>query len=150
MWVARNTAPAQMVQGVCDHRPQITGLQNVVTGLKAQQFLYERCDHSTIDKRKCSPQNRLAELSRRPATEGTSEEPYMHLAVMTRDTQESRQVVCSLRMQLANAQMLAARMAPAAPLGGEDNGQKIPDSPDDLRADRTQLIGSIGQLHMVI
>jgi len=69
---------------------------------------------------------------------------------MTRDTQESRQVVCSLRMQLANAQMLAARMAPAAPLGGEDNGQKIPDSPDDLRADRTQLIGSIGQLHMVI
>jgi hypothetical protein len=67
---------------------------------------------------------------RRPAAPGTDENLRQELAAMTQDAQQSGEEVRSLRMQLANALMLAARAAPAAPQAPEDRGQMFPDSPD--------------------
>jgi len=69
---------------------------------------------------------------------------------MTRGARQSGEEVRGLRTQLANALMLAARAAPAAPQTSEDRGQKFPDSPDFSGTDRTQLRGWIAQLQMVI
>jgi len=49
---------------------------------------------------------------------------------MTQDAQQSGEEARSLRTQLANALMVAARRAPAAPQAPEDRGQKFPDCPD--------------------
>jgi hypothetical protein len=69
---------------------------------------------------------------------------------MTRDARQSGEEVRGLRMQFANALTLAARAVPAASQTPEDRGQKIPDSPDFSRSDRTQVRGWIAQLRMVI
>jgi len=69
---------------------------------------------------------------------------------MTQDARQSGEEVRGLRTQLANALMLAARTAPAAPHTQEVRGQKFPDSPDFSGSDRTQLRGWIAQLRMVI
>ena len=60
---------------------------------------------------------------------------------MTRDAQESGEEICGLRTQLANALMLPARPAPAAPETTEDRGQKFANSPDISGSDCTQLRG---------
>jgi len=81
---------------------------------------------------------------------GTNEDLQQELDTMTRDARQSGEEVRDLRTQLANALMLAARAAPAAPQAPEDRGQKFLDSPDFSGTDRTQLRGWIAQLRMVI
>jgi len=80
----------------------------------------------------------------------TPEELWEELAVMTRDAQQSGEEVQGLRTQLANALILAARVAPYAPQTLEDRGQKFPDSLNISSSDRTQLRGWIAQLWLVI
>jgi len=79
-----------------------------------------------------------------------NEDLRQELADITQDAQQSGEEARSLRMQVANALMLAARTAPAAPQAPEDRGQKFPDSQDFSGSDRTQLGGWIAQLRMVI
>jgi hypothetical protein len=62
---------------------------------------------------------------------------------MTQDAQQAGEEACSLRMQLANALMFAARAAPAAPEAAQDTGQKFPDFPDFAGSNLTQLRGWI-------
>jgi len=85
-----------------------------------------------------------------PAAAGTNKELREELDDMTRDARQFGEEARSLRTQLVNALMLAARTAPAAPQAPEDRGQKFPDSPDFSGSDRAQLRGWIAQLRMVI
>jgi len=65
-------------------------------------------------------ENDLAEARCPPAPSGTSEEQQLALAAMTLDAQQSGEEVRNLWIELANAQTLVVRVAPAAALGQED------------------------------
>jgi len=88
-----------------------------------------------------NPEEQREEALERPPAPGTNEELQQELNDMTRDARQSGEEVRGLRTQLANALMLAARTAPAAPHTQEDRGRKFPDSPDFSGSDRTQLRG---------
>jgi len=64
---------------------------------------------------------------------------------MTREIRQSGEEVQALRTQLANAQSLAARVAPTPPQQSEDPEQRFPYSPDFSGSERAQLRGWIAQ-----
>jgi len=148
--VAHYSQPIQEVQMVCKHPQQIIDLQWQITDLQAKQFLPPQCDHTEIERQIQTLSDERDEARRRPAAPGTDEKLRQELADMTQDAQQSGEEARSLRTQLVNALMLAARTAPAAPQTPEDRGQKFPDSPDVSGSDRTWLKGWIAQLRMVI
>ena len=78
------------------------------------------------------------------------EEHQQELVDMTQNAQQSGEEVHSLRMQLANALMLAARVALATPQAPEVRCQKFPDSPVISGSDHIHCRGCIGQLWMII
>jgi hypothetical protein len=94
--------------------------------------------------------NKWDEARRMPAALVTNEDRQQVLHDMIRDPRQSGEEARGLRMQLANALTLAARVAPAAPQAPEDRGQKFPDFPDFSGSDRTQLRSWITQLRMLI
>jgi len=147
---AQYSQPIRAVQMVCEHTQQIIGLQRQITDLQEKQFLPPECDHTEMEQQIQMLTNERDEARRRPAAAGTDEELREELDEMTRDAHRSGEEARSMRMELANALMLAARAAPAAPQAPEDRGQKFPDSPDFSGLDRTQLGGWIAQLRMVI
>jgi hypothetical protein len=144
MQVAQYSQPIREVQAVCDHPQQIIDLQRQITTLQTKYFLPPHCDHTEIEQRILTLEIERDEARRRPAAIGTDEQLREELEDMTQDARQSGEEARSLRTQLANALMLAARAAPAAP--PEDRGQKFPDSPDFSGSDRTQLRGWIAQL----
>jgi len=150
MRVAQYSQPIREVQMVCEHPQQIIDLQRQITGLQTKQFLPPQCDHTEMEQQIQTLRNERDETLRRPLAPGTDEDLRQELNNMTQDARQSGEEVRSLRTQLANALMLAARTAPAAPQAQEDTGQKFPDSPDFSGSDRTQLRGWIAQLRMVI
>jgi hypothetical protein len=148
--VAQYSQPIREVQMVCEHPQQIIDLQRQITDLQTQQFLPPQCDHTKLEQQIQTLKNEQDEGLRRPPAPGTNEELQQELDDMTRAARQSGEEVGGLRTQLANALMLAARAAPAAPQAPEDRGQKFPDSQDFSGSDRTQLRGWIAQLRMVI
>jgi hypothetical protein len=150
MRVAQYSQPIREVQRVCVHPRQIIDLQWQITDLQTKQFLPPECDHTGLEQQIQTLPNERDEARRRPADSGTDEQLSEELDVMTLDAQQSGEEARSLRTQLANALMLAARAAPAAPQSPDDKGQKFPDCPDFSGSDRTQLRGWIAQLRMVI
>jgi len=148
--VVQYSQPIREVQMVCEHPQQIIDLQRQITDLQTKQFLPPQCDHTELEQQIQTFTNEWDEAQRRPAAPGTDKELRQELADMTWDIQQSGEEARSLRTQLANALMLAARVAPAAPQAPEDRGQKIPNSPDFSVSDRTQLRGWIAQLRMVV
>jgi hypothetical protein len=150
MRVAQYSQPIREVQMVCEHPQQIIDLQRQVTDLQTKQFLPPLCDHTGLEQQIQTLRNERDEALRRPVGPGTNEELQQELDEMTRAARQSGKEVRDLTTQLANALMLAARVAPAAPQAPEDRGQKFPDSPDFSGSDRTQLRGWIAQLRMVI
>jgi len=141
MRVAQYAQPIREVQMVCEHQQQIIDLQQQITDLQARQFLPPPCDHTGLEQQIQTLRNERDEALRRPAAPGTSEDLRQDLEDMTRDARQSGEEVRGLRTQLANALMLAARAAPAAPQAPEDRGQKFPHSPDFSGSDRNQLRG---------
>jgi len=150
MRVAQYSQPIREVQMVCEHPQQIIDLQRQITDLQTRQFLPPQCDHTGLEEQIRTLRAERDEALRRPVAPGTDEDLQQELEDMTRDARQSGEEVRGLRTQLANALMLAARTAPAAPQAPEDRGQKFPDSPDFSGTDRTQLRGWIAQLRMVI
>jgi hypothetical protein len=148
--VAQYSQPIREVQMVCEHPQQIIDLQRQITDLQTKQFLPPQCDHTKLEQQIQTLKNEQDEGLRRPPAPGTNEELQQELDDMTRAARQSGEEVGGLRTQLANALMLAARAAPAAPQAPEDRGQKFPDSQDFSGSDRTQLRGWIAQLRMVI
>jgi hypothetical protein len=141
MRVAQYSQPIREVQMVCKHPQQIIDLQRQITDLQTRQFLPPDCDHTVFEQQIQVLRNVRDEGLRREVALGTSEELQQELDDMTRDARQSGEEVHDLRTQLANALMLAARAAPAAPQPPEDRGQKFPDSPDFSGSDQTQLTG---------
>jgi len=92
--------------------------------------------------------NKEDKIRRLPTAAGTDEELWNELAVITRDLEQSGEEVWDLRMQLANAQTLSARVALAAPQALETWGQRFPYSPDISWSDWTQWRGWIAQLQI--
>jgi hypothetical protein len=135
---------------VCNHPQQIINLQQQITDLQGRQFLPTQCDHTKMEQQIHTLPNEWDEARKRPGAPGTDEELRQELADVTQDPQQSGEEVRGLRMQLANALMLATRAAPAAPQAPEDRDQKFPDSPDCSGSDQTQLRRWIAQLRMVI
>jgi hypothetical protein len=115
---------------VCEHPQHIIDLQRQITDLQARQFLPPQGDHTSMEQQIQTLTNERNKARRRPAAARTNEELREELDDMTQDAQQSGEEARSLRMQLANALILAARAAPAAPQAPEDKGQKLPDSPD--------------------
>jgi len=150
MRVALCSQPIREVQMVCQHPQQLIDLQRQITDLQTRQFLPPQCDHTELERQIQTLRNERDEALRRLPALGTNEDLQQELDDMTRDARQSGEEVRSLRTQLANALLLAARAAPAAPQAPEDRGQKFPDSPDFPGSDRTQLRGWIAQLRMVI
>jgi len=150
MRVAQYSQPIREVQMVCEHPQRIIDLQWQITDLQARQFLPPQCDHTELEQQMQTLRNERDEALKRPPAPGTNEDLQQELDDMTRDARQSGEEVRGLRTQLANALMLAARAAPAAPHASEEGGQKFPDSPDFSGSDRTQLRGWIAQLRMVI
>jgi len=136
---------------VCNYPAEITDLRNQITILRARtQPPPLVCDHTDYETQLATLRNELEVARQTPRTAGTDEDLRRELNDMTRDAREASEEGRNLRMQLANALSLAARVAPPAPLQPEDRGQKFPDSPDFSGSDRTQLRGWIAQLRMVI
>ena len=150
MRVAQYSQPIREVQRVCKHPQQIIDLQKQITDLQTKQFLHPQCDHTGLEQQLQTLRTERDEALRRPPAPGINEDLQQELEDMTQDARQSGEEVHGLRTQLANALMLAARAAPAAPHALEDRGQKFPDSPDFSGSDRTQLRGWIAQLRMVI
>ena len=150
MRVAHYSQPIREVQMVCEHPQQIIDLQRQITDLQTKQFLPPQYDHTELEQQIQTLMTERDEARGRPAAAGTDEELQQELEEMNRDAWQSGEEARSLRTQLANTLMLAARAAPAAPQAPEDWGQKFPDSPDFSGSDRTQLRGWIAQLRMVI
>jgi len=150
MRVAQYSQPIREVQMVCEHPQQIIDLQRQITDLQTRQFLPPQCDHTELEQQIRTLRNEWDEALRRPPAPGTNGDLQQELDDMTRDARQSGEEVRGLRTQLANALMLAARAAPAAPQAPENRGQKFPNSPDFSGSDRTQLRGWIAQLRMVI
>ena len=149
--VAQYSQPVREIQQVCSHPEEIADLRNQITILRAQtQPPLLVCDHTDYETRLENLQNELEVARQTPRTAGTDEDLRRELDDMTRDAREASAEGRNLRMQLANALSLAARVAPPAPPQSEDRGQKFPDSPDFSGSDRTQLRGWIAQLRMVI
>jgi hypothetical protein len=126
--VVQYTEPASTIQRVCDHPAQILGLQKEIADLKSRQFLPPQCDHTEMENHILTLRNKWDETRQRPAAPGTDEDLQQELVDMTRDAQDSGEEARGLKTQLANALMLAARAALAAPQAPEDRGQKFPDS----------------------
>jgi len=149
--VAQYSQPVREIQQVCSHPAEIADLRNQITILRAQtQPPPLVCDHADYETRLTTLRNELEVARQTPRTAGTDEDLRRELDDMTRDAREASEEGRNLRMQLANALSLAARVAPPAPHQPEDRGQKFPDSPDFSGSDRTQLRGWIAQLRMVI
>jgi len=123
--VAEYTEPADMIQTVSDHPVKIIELQKLITDLQDRQFLPPQCNHTEMETRIRGLENDLAEARTRHRADGTDEQLREDLLAMTQDVQQFGEEVRSLRTQLANALMLAARTAPAAPQAPEDRGQKF-------------------------
>jgi hypothetical protein len=150
MRVAQYSQPVREIQRVCDHPSQIIALQKQIMDLQMKQLLPAPCDHTVLEQQIQQSRNDLAEAWRTPRTAGTDEEIRQELDDMTWDAREASPEAASLRMKLANARSLAARLAPTPPHRQEERGQKFPDSPDFSGLDQTQLRGWIAQLRMII
>jgi len=150
MRVAQYSQPIREAQIVCDHPQQIIDMQRQITDLQTKQFLPPQCDHTELEPQIQTLRNEPDKALRRLVALGTDENLRQQLDDMTQDARQSGEKVRSLRTQLANTLMLAARAAPAGPQDPEDRGQNLPNSPDFSRPDRTQLRGWIAQLLMVI
>jgi hypothetical protein len=150
MRVAQYSQPLREVQRVCEHPQQIIDLQRQITEMQMKQFLPPESDHTELKQRIQTLTNERDEALRRPTAPGTDEDIRKELDDMTRDTRQSGEEVRGLRTQLANALMLAAGVAPAAPQAPEDKGQIFPDSVDFSASGRTQLRGWFAQLRIVI
>jgi len=149
--VAQYSQPVREIQQVCSHPAEIADLRNQMTILQARtQPPPLVCDHTDYETRLTTLRNELEVARQTPRTAGTDEDLRRELDDMTRDAREASEEGRNLRMQLANALSLAARVAPPAPHQTEDRGQKFPDSPDFSGSDRTQLRGWIAQLRMFI
>jgi hypothetical protein len=135
---------------VCDHPLQIIDLQRQIPDLQMKMFLHLQCDHTGLEQRIQTLPHKREEDRIRPAAPGTEEELRQELAEMTQAAQQSAEEVSGVRMQLANALMLAGRAALVAPQAQEGKGQEFPDSPDISELDYTRLIGWMSQLRMVI
>jgi hypothetical protein len=139
MRVAQYSQTIREVQRVCEHQKQIIDQQRHITDLQTKQFLPPQCDHTELKRQIQTLRNEREEALRRPPAAGFNKHLQQELDEMTRDPRQSGDEVRGLRMQLANALTLAARVAPAAPQTPEDRVQKFPDSPDFSGSDRTQL-----------
>jgi len=148
--VAQYSQAIREVQMVCEHPQQIINPQRQITDLQTKKFLPPQRYDTQLEQRIQTLTNEWDEARRWPAAPGADEDLRQELADMTQDAQQSGEGACSLRTQLANALMLAARASPATPQALKDRGQKFPDSPEFSGADRTQLRGWIAQLRMVI
>jgi hypothetical protein len=154
--VAQYSQLIREVQMICVDPQQIIDPLRRITDLQTKQFLPSQCDHTEFERQILTLTNERNDARMSPAAPGTDEDLQQELADMTQDAQQSAEEVRSLRMQLANALMLAARMGPVAhqtpeaPQTPEARGQKFPDSPHFSGSDGTQLRGWIAQLQMVI
>jgi len=148
-WVAQYSLPIREVQMVCEHPEQIIDLQRQIKDLQTKQFLPLQRDHTELEWQIRTLKDKRDEARWRPTAPGTDEELQQELADMTQDAQQSGEEARSLRLQLANAFTLAARVAPPATQAPEDRGEKFPDSLEFSGTDRTQLRECIGQLRMV-
>lgn len=148
--VEEYTNPVSIVHRVCDHLEQIITSQKQITELQAQQFLPPQCDHTKIETTIQILPTELDRARKTTQAPGTDEERQEELAVMTRDAQQSGEEVPSLRIQLANGHMSAARAAPAACQVPEDGDQKFHHSPVISGSDQSQFRRWIAQLRLVI
>jgi len=147
---AQYTEPASIVQRVGDHPALIIGLQKEIPDLRAQQSLPHQCDHTELGTRMQVPTTEPDEARRKHEAPGTEEELREELSVITRDALQSGKEVHSLRTQWARALPLAAGTIRADPLARAQGGQKFPDTLGCSGSDRTQLVGYIAQLRMVV
>jgi hypothetical protein len=148
--VAQYSQQFRQVKMLCEHPQRIIYLQRQIPELQMNRLLPPQCDHTRFEQQIHSLRNDRDEAKKRPAVPVTDQDLRQELADMTQDAPQSGEEVHRLRMQLANALMLATRAAPAAPQAPEDRGQKIPDSSDLSESERTKLTGWIAQLQMVI
>jgi hypothetical protein len=119
--VAQYSQPVWEIQQVCSQPAEIADLRNQITILRAQvQPAPLVCDHTDYEAQLTTLRNNLEMARRTPRMAGTDENIRRELDDMTRVAKEASAETVNLRMQLANALSLAARVATIPPQQQEE------------------------------